>query len=149
MMLGAYDGRNGKSADVFRRQDEAWRRAYAAATRLHERFPKLELVVIDLAFIDVRGMGRFSPQMRSFSGSAKAFFAIACPRTLCLDGGFDLDPVVLAMLSTEATTSNGTLECRGWMDPTRAENTRCLLRMHYRLDARYNTPQASIVKRRT
>jgi len=148
MMLGAYDGRNGKPADVFRRQEETWRRAYAAASRLHERFPKLELLVIDLTFIDVRRMGRFSPQMRSFSGSAKAFFAIACPRTLCLDGGFDLDPIVLAMLSTKATTSNGTLECGGWMDPTRAENTRCLLRVHYRLGARYNAPKASTPKRR-
>ena len=148
-MLGAYDGRNGKPVDSFRRQHEAWRRSYAAASCVQERFPKVELLVIDLAFIDVRRIGRFSPQMRSFSESAKAFFAIACPRTVCLDGGFDLDPIVLAMLGTKATTSNGTLECRGWMDPTRAENTRCLLRVHYRLGARYNAPQASTVKRRT
>jgi len=147
MMLGAYDGRNGKPVDVFRRQHEAWRRSYAAAGLVHERFPKVELLVIDLVFTDARRMGRYSPQMRSFSGSAKAFFAIACPRTLCVDGGFDLDPIFVSMLGTERTMLKGTLECCGWTDPTHAENSRCLLRMHYRLDARYDAPHASTAKR--
>jgi len=149
MMLGAYDGRNGKPVDAFRRQHEAWRRSYASASRVDERFPNVELLVIDLVFTDARRIGRYSPQMRSFSGSAKGFFAIACPRTLCLDGGFDLDPILLAMLGTEGTMLRGTLECRGWVDPTRAENTRCLLRMHYRLGAHYGASRASTVKRRT
>jgi hypothetical protein len=148
MMLGAYDGRNGKPVDAFRRQHEAWRRSYAAASCVHERFPKVETLVIDLVFTDARRMGRYSPQMRSFSGSAKAFFAIACPRTLCLDGGFDLDPILLSMFGAERTMLKGTLECRGWTDPTRAENARCLLCMHYRLDARYDAPHASTANRR-
>ena len=110
---------------------------------MQERFPKIEQLVLDMAFTDLQKIGRYSPQMRSFCASAKAFFAIACPRTLCLDGGFDLDSILLTMLGSGATTSIGTLECRGWVTPARAENARCLLQMQYRLQAHYDAPQAS------
>jgi len=134
---------NKKQEDSFRLQRETWRRAYAEAHSVRERFPKVEELVLDMAFTDLKGIGRYSPQMRSFSASAKAFFAIACPRTLCLDGGFDLDAIILAMLATGQSMSIGTLECRGWMDPARPENARCLLQMRYHLRARYAAPTAS------
>jgi hypothetical protein len=100
-----------------------------------------------MAFTDRRAMGTYSAQMRSFSASAKAFFAIPCPRTLCLEGGFDLDSIVLSMLSAGATTSMGVLECHGWVKPTRTEDARCVLQLHYRLRARYDVPEPSTSKR--
>ncbi len=132
-----------KQQDSFGHQRETWRRAYAEAHSVRERFPSVEQLVLDMAFTDLTGIGRYSPQMRSFSASAKAFFAIACPRTLCLDGGFDLDSMILAMLATDRTMSSGTLECRGWVHPARPDNARCLLQMRYRLQARYAAPKAS------
>jgi hypothetical protein len=134
---------NKKQEDSFRQQRETWRRAYAEAHSVRERFPEVEQLVLDMAFTDLKGIGRYSPQMRSFSASAKAFFAIACPRTLCLDGGFDLDSTILAMLASDRIMSIGTLECRGWVDPARPENARCLLQMRYQLQARYVAPKAS------
>jgi hypothetical protein len=110
---------------------------------MQERFPKVEELVFDMAFTDVKKIGRYSPQMRSFSASAKAFFAIACPRTLCLDGGFNLEPILLTMLGTGETTSSGILECCGRVK-TPTENARCLLRMHYRLQARYDAPRRAL-----
>jgi hypothetical protein len=86
--------------------------------------------------------------MHSFSASAKAFFAIACPRTLCLDGGFDLDPILLTMLGTGATTSSGILVCGGGVKATPTEHGPCLLQMHYRLQARYDAAAASAAKQR-
>jgi hypothetical protein len=141
MMYLSHRNPNEKPGDSFKRQRETWRRAYAEACSLRERFPQVELVVVDMAFTDVKQMGRYSAQMRSFSASAKAFFAIAGPRTLCLDGGFDLDPIVLDLLGTGDTTTTGTLECRGWVDPTRPEHARCLLQMHYRLRVFYDAPE--------
>jgi hypothetical protein len=148
MMHFSHQNPNAKLGDSFKRQHELWRRAYAEACSLRERFPQVEQLVVDMAFTDVKEMGRYSAQMRSFSASAKAFFAIACPRTLCLDGGFDLDSIVLDLLGTCGTTSMGTLECRGWVDPTRPEHARCRLQMHYRIQVRYDAPEPSPSKRR-
>ena len=133
---------NGKQKDSFTRQREMWRRAYADAHSLRERFPKVDQIVLDIAFIDPKRLGTYSPQLHSFSASAKAFFAIACPRTLCLEGGFDLDAIVRTVLAGEARTSAGSLECQGWIDPTHPGKTHCLLQMHYRLEVRYGTPKA-------
>jgi hypothetical protein len=130
------------SGDSFRRQQDAWRRAYAEALSLRERFPAVEEIVFEMAFTDLKSMGTYSPQMRSLSASAKAFFAIPCPRTLCLDGGFDLDSIIASMLGSGGTKAGGTLECQGWLDPARPEHARCLLQMHYRLHVRYDTPKA-------
>ena len=125
----------GKQGTSFKRQHDTWLRAYTVAHSVRERFPTLQQLVVELTFIDPRSIGRYSPRLHTFSASAKAFFAIACPRTLCLGGGFDLDSIILTMLGAEATTSAGVLQCHGWIEPTRNENTRCLLQMHYRLQA--------------
>jgi hypothetical protein len=133
--------------DSFRRQQEVWRRAYAEAQSVRECFPKVEEIVFEMAFTDLKQLGTYSPQMRSLSASAKAFFAIACPRTLCLDGGFDLDSVIRSMLACGGTTGGGTLECNGWVDPARPDHARCHLKMKYRLHVSYNTPQAGAQRR--
>jgi hypothetical protein len=149
MMLLRNKDTSRKQGDSFRQQQETWRRAYAEALSLRERFPKVEQLVLDMAFTDLKALGIYSPQMRSFSAPAKAFFAIACPRTLCLDGGFDLDAVVRTMLARGATTSAGTLECQGWINPTRPDHARCLLQLHYRFEVVYDVPPVAATKRRT
>jgi len=135
--------------DSFGQQREIWRRAYAEAHSVRERFPRLERLTIDMTFSDVRGLGTYSPQMRSFSASAKAFFAFGCPRTLCLQGGFDLDPIIQTLLESDRDNSNGTLECRGWLHPSHSANTRCLLQLHYALQLLYQAPESTSSSRRT
>jgi hypothetical protein len=108
---------------------------------MRERFVQVEQLVVDITFTDLKGTGHYSAQVRSLSRSAKAFFAFACPRTLCLAGGFDLDSIIRAMLDAERATAVGTLQCHGWVDPSRAEHARCLLQLHYRLQARYGAPE--------
>jgi hypothetical protein len=134
-----------KQVDSFKRQRDVRRKAYAETLKLRERFPDVEQVVLEVTFTDSRRMGTYSPQMHSFYPGAKAFFEIACPRTLCVDGGFDLDAIVEAMLSRTHGTEIGTLECDGWLDPLHTSSARCLLRMRYRLQGCYGAskPQAS------
>jgi len=135
--------------DSFKLQEEAWRRAYAEATIMQERFPTVEQLVLNIAFTNLGRIGTYSPQMHSLSPSAKAFFAVACPRTLCLHGGFDLDSTVSAMLSVRATASDGTVECRGWVDPTCPDHARCGLQMYFRVQARYKAAEANTLSRRS
>jgi hypothetical protein len=134
-----------KQIDSFKRQRDVRRKAYAETLKLRERFPEVEQVVLEVSFTDSRRMGTYSAQMHSFFPGAKAFFEIACPRTLCVDGGFDLDTLVEAMLSSMRGTTIGTLECHGWLDPMHSSSARCLLRMRYRLQAWYGAskPQAA------
>jgi hypothetical protein len=147
-MLLRYKDTSKKQGDSFRQQQENWRRAYAEAVSLRERFPRVEQLVLEMAFTDLQAFGTYSAQMRSFSPPAKAFFAIACPRTLCLDGGFDLDAIVRTMLARGATTSAGTLECQGRITSARPEHARCLLQLHYRFEVLYDAAQTGAAKRR-
>jgi hypothetical protein len=132
----------------FRNQRERWLRAYTDAQSMRERFPEVERLVLDMTFVDPSGAGRYSAQMRGLAASAKAFFALACPRTLCLDGGFDLDPLIVTLIRGHRAESNGVIKCGGWVHPTRTDNARCLLQMHYRLEAVYDLPKAGASSRR-
>jgi len=140
---------SGKQKDSFRRQHETWRRAYAEALSLRERFPKVEQLVLEMTFTDLTQLGTYSSQMRSFSAPAKAFFAIPCPRTLCLDGGFDLDALIATMLARGEAETAGTMECQGWTNPARPDHARCGLQMHYRVEAHYHPVKSSPSGRRT
>jgi hypothetical protein len=114
---------------------------------LHDRFPDVEQVLLDLSFTDLSKIGTYSSQLRTISAPAKAFFAVPCPRTLCLDGGFDLDAIVSAMLKAGAATSTGKLECGGWIDPSRADHARCRLQMQFLVQVRYEAPVVSAPSR--
>src|SRR5262245_40894343 len=122
--------------DSFKRQQESWRHAYAQAPSLRDRFPGIEQLVAELSFIDTKRMGHYSAQMRSYSPAAKAFFAIPCPRTLCLDGGFDFDAIVEDLITSRRSAVAGTLECAGWIVPSREERANCCLQLSYAIRAK-------------
>jgi hypothetical protein len=123
--------------DSFKRQQESWRHAYAQAPSMKDRFPGIELIVVQIAFTDSRDYGRYSAQMRSLSPAAKAFFAIPCPRTLCLDGGFDLDAVIAGLVTAGRMAAAGKLECVGWVDASGSKHANCGLRLSYEIRAEY------------
>lgn len=135
MTMLATHGRN--PGDAFKRQEANWRRAYAETGSLRERFPGIEQLVAEIAFIDSKSMGTYSAQMHWYAGAAKAFFAFPCPRTLCLDGGFTLDTVVENMIAAGQDEATGSVECAGWIDPSRSQHAHCQLRLSYRINIRY------------
>ena len=133
---------NKKQGDSFGQQHDEWLRAYTLAPRLRERFPNVEQLVIELTFADTTGTGKYSGQMHSFGSAAKAFFAFACPRTLCLHGGFDLDAIVLLLFNKHRGNSTGILKCHGWLHPDHSNNAQCPVQMSYRLEALYQADEA-------
>ena len=68
-----------KQDNSFGQQREEWRRAYAAALSVRERFPRVEQLVLDMAFTDPKAIGRYSAQMRSFSAPGQGIFRIRMP----------------------------------------------------------------------
>jgi len=142
MIILRYTDRGKKQGDSFRQQQERWRRAYAEAASVRERFPGLEALVVEMTFIDDKALGIYSPQLRRFSPAAKAFFGIACPRTLCLDGGFHLDAIVADLRERGATETTGRLGCEGAIHAAGLEHAPCRLQLDYRLELVYE-PRAS------
>jgi len=129
--------RGSKHTDTFKRQSEQWRHAYVQAGTLAELFPKVEELIIASTFVDPISLGHYSPRQHSIFPAAKAFFAVPCPRTLCLHGGFRLEEIVLKLLKSGRDSVSGTLECAGQMEPPESQPVPCALRMEYRIDARY------------
>jgi hypothetical protein len=134
MMLLAH--RKHKAGDAFRRQHAERHLAYSEAPTLRERFPGVEEVVVDLNFEDFQRLGIYSGQRRSFAGAARAYFAIPCPRTLCLGGGFDLDALVFKLIRGGRTAGSGMLECCGSLNP-QIPDAHCRLRLNYQVFVRY------------
>ncbi|MCC7546288.1 MAG: hypothetical protein IT532_00835 [Burkholderiales bacterium] len=129
--------RGGRNTDTFKRQSEQWRHAYAQAGTMGELFPKVEELLIASTFVDPISLGHYSPRQHIIFPAAKAFFAFACPRTLCLHGGFRLEEVVIKALKAGKVSASGTLECPGHMEPPESQPVPCSLRMDYRIDVRY------------
>jgi hypothetical protein len=139
-----------KPGDAFRRQEQSLRHAYAHAQSVRERFPGVEQIVVHMTFVDPKSMGVYSAQMRSFGASAKAFFELGCPRTLCLEGGFSLDRTVAEMVAAGQVEAAGTLQCSGWLDSSRSQHACCLLQLGYRVEVVYDqlpVPRAQAAKR--
>ena len=128
-----------KRQTAYRQQQDSRRRAYMSARSLHEELPRIERLVLQMSFSDPRGTAKHSPQMHTFSPGAKAFFAVPCPCSLCLDGGFDLGQAVARVLAAGAEASTGRLICQGWQGPQRTDKDRCGIEMRYRLSACYLT----------
>ena len=127
-----------KHADAYKQQRESRRRAYVDTPSLREEFPRVEQLVVRLTFADPRGIAQHSPQMHTYSPSAKAFFSIPCPSSMCLHGGFDLGPIVGQMLADSADKLSGSATCAGWRGPNRTENDRCMIEMQYELSVSYS-----------
>lgn len=131
-------GNTGKQPDSFKHQVELWRNEYAHAASLRERHPELDALVIDCKFIDPSNFGTYSPRTQSFYPAAKAFFGFACPRLLCLNGGFRLDEIVRQLIASKKLEASGVLECTGHLHPQDAQPTPCGLRLQYKVDAQLN-----------
>ena len=128
-----------KQAGAYKQQRENRRRAYVDTPSLRQECPRVEQLVVQLTFADPKGIAQHSPQMHTYSPAAKAFFAIACPSSMCLHGGFDLGPAIAEMLGGGVESVTGTATCPGWRGPTRTDADRCLIEMRYRLSVSYKT----------
>lgn len=126
-----------KQPDVYKQQRERRRRAYASTPNLSEQFPQVEQLVIRMTFTDPSGRANHSPQMHSFSPAGRAFFEVPCPFSACIDGGFDLNPIIADILNHSGQETSGTLDCQGWQSRDRSDQHRCLLKLHYTLSVCY------------
>ena len=126
-----------KHPDSFKQQRELRRRAYANTRTMREESPDVAELVLELTFRDPHGVARHSAQTHSFAPGAKAFFAIACPSSSCLDGGYDLSGEVSRLLGEGGKEALGSMDCLGWQSTGHEHKDRCMLEMRYRITVRY------------
>jgi len=127
-----------KHPDSFKQQRELRRRAYASAPTVREESPEVAELVLELTFRDPHGIAKHSAQTHSFAPGAKAFFAIACPSSSCLDGGYDLSAEVSRLLDGRGKEASGCMDCLGWQSTGQEHKDRCMLEMRYRIMVRYS-----------
>jgi hypothetical protein len=128
-----------RDAGAYKQQRESRRRAYVDTPCLREELPGVEQLVLRLTFADPKTATRHSPQTHTYAPAAKAFFAVACPSSMCLHGGFALGPAIAKMLTDSADEVTGTATCPGWRGPTRTDADRCLIEMRFTLTVSYKT----------
>jgi hypothetical protein len=128
-----------KSGDSFKRQEESWRRAYAVAGSLRERFPQIDQVVVDMVFEDVKKAARTHTDAQLL-GFRKGLFAFPC-----CPGRF-VSMAATTSIPDRRAACGGRYQRHGdhgapsALGATRSEDTRCLLRMHYRIQIHYKVP---------
>ena len=77
------------------------------------RYPSVASIVVVMNYYQ-RGM--IPPIMKrtvNFFPSSAAFFLMECMKYDCIDGGFDLEPVIATMVRGRLESGSGELVCQG------------------------------------
>jgi hypothetical protein len=76
------------------------------------QFPEVEQIVVSMMY-NQKGIKQSLPRTVNFFPSSYALFRVDCLSKDCLDGGFDLTPVITAMIGSRKKTAKGDLSCEG------------------------------------
>ena len=101
---------------------------------LSERYPAVSSVVISMDYHQ-RNTGPVLMQrtVNFFPGSA-AYFLMECMRHECVDGGYNLEPVITNMTRDRQESGSGELDCPGG-------NPSCHAKINYSIAISYNIQQ--------
>ena len=97
------------------------RKSAARTERLQQRidagfvakhFPEVASIVINMTY-NHKGMQKSLPRTVNFFPSSYALFRVDCLSKGCIDGGFDLNQVITAMIRNHRETTKGDLSCEG------------------------------------
>lgn len=114
---------------------EQTRRRRIAAGPLAAAFPVVELVRIQLNFVDSSSHPP-SGQVHVIYPPAPAFFEYACPYGDC-DGGLDLNDAVASMVAKSTPQAEGTVGCTGFRAGAGPVKRPCELLAKFRIAAEY------------
>jgi hypothetical protein len=98
---------------------------------LSERYPHISSIVITMDYYQ-KGAGTVSMKrtVNFFPGSS-AYFLMECMRNDCINGGFDLEPVISRMVKGSSKSGDGELTCPG-------NNASGHTRINYKVAIQYN-----------
>ena len=86
------------------------------AGSVSKRFPEVVDIVINMTYYNQRGI-KSVLRTFNFSPTSYAFFRVDCLSRNCVDGGFELTPIVTTMIRNRRVGTKGVLSCEG-SDPS-------------------------------
>ena len=76
------------------------------------QFPEVKGIVISMIY-NQRGIQKSLPRVVNFSAESYALFRVDCLNKECVDGGFDLTPIITGMIRNRREAAAGNLSCEG------------------------------------
>jgi hypothetical protein len=110
-------------------RQEIWRRARATSPTLRGIFPRVELLKIELKFVDHMAHTP-ADQTHTMHPAAQAFFSFPCPYADC-DGAYDLAAAVKEVVASSAHQCEGDVHCTGHRVRDGNNGQACGLKLHY------------------
>jgi len=87
--------------------------AQAAAGLLSERYAAISLIELHMTYYHRAVNPVLMERTLRFSPSSHARFHVRCAQSTCMDGGYDLAPVIAEMVRTGKRSAKGKLFCHG------------------------------------
>ncbi|GAB4490172.1 MAG: hypothetical protein OHK006_22700 [Thermodesulfovibrionales bacterium] len=103
----------------------------AEAALLAARYPEVASIVITMDYFQKNVDHRLMQRTINIFPESSAYFLMECMRQDCTNGGFNLEPVIAAMIGKRLKTGDGELSCAG-------NNALGHARVNYRIDIAYN-----------
>jgi hypothetical protein len=75
------------------------------------QFPEVASIVMNMTY--TQSGAKSIHRTFNFTPDSYAFFGVNCLKQDCVDGGFDLDQVITAMIRSRRVTGKGELNCKG------------------------------------
>ena len=76
------------------------------------QYPEVAQIVVNMMY-NQKGIKKSLSRTVNFFPSSYAFFRVDCLSKDCLDGGFDLSPVITTMIGKRKQVAKGELSCEG------------------------------------
>lgn len=101
---------------------------------LSERYPAVSSVVISMDYHQRNTGPVYMQRIVNFFPNSAAYFYMECMRNDCIDGGYNLEPVITSMTRGRLETGSGELVCPG-------DNPSAHARINYSIAIQYDMRQ--------
>lgn len=98
---------------------------------ISEKYPDIASVIVFMNYYLKGSVHAIMQRTVNYVPESPAFFRMECMRHDCLDGGFDLQPVIKTMTKGRQKSGKGELLCKGNESP-------CHERIDYSITIEYN-----------
>lgn len=107
-----------------------------AAGLVSERFPGVSSIVFHMTYYQKTADPVLMKRTVNFFPTDYVFFHMDCMKEECVNGGFDLTPVVTSLVKNRKKTLKGTLACNGKIEQLRLVHAR----IDYEVTIQYSKP---------
>ena len=104
---------------------------------LSDQHPSIKTVHCHFRFVDPDAMADTIERNGTWGPTQESPWIMKCPYRECINGGFDLGPVLSDAASKNETEVNGMVACQGWQDRERIGKHQCLCELIYNLQIEY------------